>query len=202
MTTTTLPPSQASPSASNPATNPSVAMPKTGIAEAARRFLSVYLKPSGPSQLPAVPQAILPTDSLIEVLTLTLGQIITIPDMPAAVIGVCNWRGEVLWLVDTGYLLHDRPSFVDADYQTKFSVVVLQRQNRALGLVVDRVGNMVWCHDTELQRLDEPTRSANPDRAQLLLGQWQPSVGSGSGSNPDRSLYAFDPEAILARFAA
>ncbi len=42
---------------------------------------------------------------LTEVLTIPVGQIIPIPHMPAWVMGVYNWRGEILWMVDLGQLV-------------------------------------------------------------------------------------------------
>ncbi len=116
-------------------------------------------------------------------------QIIPIPDTPSEVMGVCNWRGEVLWLLDAGHLLGEAASFVETDYQTKFNVVVVQRQQRSIGLVVDRVGDMVWCLHTEI-------RSAAPDTvaARCLLGTWQLA-------NEDQAFWVLDPDLILNLFS-
>jgi chemotaxis signal transduction protein len=90
-----------------------------------------------------------------------------------------------LWLLDGGHLLTNAPTFEATDYQTKLSVVVLQQGNRALGVVVDRVGNMLWCHDSEIQTEGE----ALP---QLVVGRWQAEKGE--------QIYVFDAEAILDAF--
>ncbi|GBF83604.1 chemotaxis signal transduction protein [Aphanothece sacrum FPU3] len=47
----------------------------------------------------------LPVAQLTEVLTVPLGQIVPIPHMPPWVMGIYNWRGEILWMVDLGHLL-------------------------------------------------------------------------------------------------
>lgn len=161
--------------------------------EQSSRYLSIYL--------PGNHQALLPTDSLIEVLTFMPSQVIPIPDTPDQVMGVSNWRGEVLWLVDAGYLLQNQPSFRETNYQTKFNVVVLQRQQQSLGLVVERVGNMQWCHPSDFQALTSTIlygpnslESSVPDNmaTRCLVGAWPDETGE--------SLLVFDPVAILNLF--
>jgi positive phototaxis protein PixI len=152
--------------------------------EQSQRYLSVFL--------PGHHQALLPTDSLIEVLTFTPAQIISIPDTPSQVMGVCNWRGEVLWLVDAGHLLADAPSFHETNYQTKFNVVVLKRQNRALGLVVERVGNMLWCHPSEIEAVVADDGLDNM-ATRCLLGAWSDTSG--------QPLLVLNAVAILNLFA-
>jgi positive phototaxis protein PixI len=161
------------------ATAPANAMANAMAApEGANRFLTVHVARQK--------MAMLPTHNLIEVLTLPPDFVVAIPDTPDCVMGVCNWRGEVLWLLDGGHLLTDTPSFEEADYQTKFSVIVLQQGMRSLGVVVDRVGNMLWCHENEIQADDA---EALP---QMVLGHWQAEKGE--------KIYVFDAEAILDAF--
>jgi positive phototaxis protein PixI len=155
--------------------------PRVSTKEHSQQFLSLHL--------PRQQQAMVPTDSLIEVLTMSPNQIIPIPDTPSEVMGVCNWRGEVLWLIDAGHLLGDAASFVETDYQTKFSVVVVQRQNRSIGLVVDRVGDMVWCLHTEIRSVE-----SDQAHARCLLGTWQLP-------DDDRSFFVLDADLILNLFA-
>lgn len=162
------------------------------LREQSSRYLSIYL--------PGNHQALLPTDSLIEVLTFTPAQIVAIPDTPDQVMGVANWRGEVLWLVDAGYLLQDQPSFCETNYQTKFNVVVLQRQQRSLGLVVERVGNMLWCHPNDFQTLTpamfkpDAIDTTLPDNmaTRCLVGAWPDERG--------QPLMVLDAAAILNLF--
>ncbi|MBE9029286.1 chemotaxis protein CheW [filamentous cyanobacterium LEGE 11480] len=173
------------------------------LREESHRYLSVYL--------PANRQAILPTDSLIEVLTFTPSQIISIPDTPSQVMGVCNWRGEVLWLVDAGHFFDATPSFCETNYQTKFNVVVLKRQNRALGLVVERVGNMLWCHPSEIAAIvpeliaplapDEMAESSAPPGQVAALDNMATRCLIGSWADPSgQDLLVLDAAAILNLF--
>jgi positive phototaxis protein PixI len=156
--------------------------PRASTTEHSQQFLSLHL----PRQQQ---QALVPTDSLIEVITMSPNQIIPIPDTPSEVMGVCNWRGEVLWLLDAGHLLGEAASFVETDYQTKFSVVVVQRQQRSVGLVVDRVGDMVWCLHTEIRSV-----AADAVAARCLLGTWQLP-------DADQVFFVLDPDLILNLFA-
>jgi positive phototaxis protein PixI len=176
-----------SPGSSNPARSSartSLMSGKRAIDDQSQQFLSLYL--------PRDQQAIVPTDSLIEILTLSPHQIIPIPDTPSSVMGVSNWRGEVLWLVDAGYLLSQEASFSETNYQTKFSVAVLQHQQRSLGLVVDRVGNMMWCLPAEIR-----STGMDSTASRCLMGSWQPKDQTNGGE----SFLVLDPDLILDLFA-
>ncbi len=56
-------------------------------------------------QLDPHTKAMLPIDHITEVLKIPFGQIVPIPQMPAWVMGVYNWRGEILWMVDLAHLI-------------------------------------------------------------------------------------------------
>ena len=58
--------------------------------------------------------AALPVEQMTEVFTVATTKVVPIPHMPPWVIGVYNWRGEILWLVDLGYLLGGTPLGVKA----------------------------------------------------------------------------------------
>jgi positive phototaxis protein PixI len=51
-------------------------------------------------QLTAEDTALLPLISIKEVLKLSVDEILPVPDMPAPILGLYNFRGEMLWLVD------------------------------------------------------------------------------------------------------
>jgi Chemotaxis signal transduction protein len=93
----------------------------------------------------------LPIDQLAEVFNLPLIQIVPIPDVPAVVMGVCNWRGEVTWVVDLGYLLGFAPLFQKGFSQTVYKVVLLQVDNQYVGLAVPKIGEMLNCSDQQIQ---------------------------------------------------
>ncbi|OLP16311.1 hypothetical protein BST81_22205 [Leptolyngbya sp. 'hensonii'] len=132
-----------------------------------QQFLSFRLLPNT--------QAMVSTEQLTEVLSLSLAQIVPIPDVPPQVMGVCNWRGEVLWLVDLGYLLGFTPLFSQGYRQSNYSAIVLRHQDATLGLVVDQVGQMLWCSPEQIQPL-APGQLA-PALSHCAQGYWLDSQG-------------------------
>jgi positive phototaxis protein PixI len=94
----------------------------------------------------------LPMEQLAEVFSLPLSQIVPIPEVPRAVMGVCNWRGEVTWVVDLGYLLGFTPLFHEGFRQTTYKVVLLQLDSQYLGLAVPRVGELLHCSEQGMQQ--------------------------------------------------
>ena len=105
-------------------------------------------------------KAMLPIDCITEVLKIQLGQIVPIPQMPPWVMGVYNWRGDILWMVDLGHLIG-----LDSWYQHQRNLlhqtaIVLspyrqQQSDRAtnihLGLIVGRVEDLESCDTSTIQ---------------------------------------------------
>ena len=142
--------------------------------------------------------ALLPVPQLTEVLTIRSSQIVPIFHMPAWVMGVYNWRGEILWMVDLGHLVgltpwHQQPSSASA-----CTAIVLQtRSGRAtptnvksqmLGLVVNRVEDIEWCNTDLIQ--SPPSSTVTPSLVPFLRGYWLKS--------DDEILPVIDGKAILA----
>ena len=83
--------------------------------------------------------ALLPLDQILEVLQLPIEEIFPVPDVSSSIIGVCSWRGETLWLVDLNHLVGDTPLYQQVQTITSPVVIVVQRDGRSLGLVIERV---------------------------------------------------------------
>ncbi|HEY9652883.1 MAG TPA: chemotaxis protein CheW, partial [Coleofasciculaceae cyanobacterium] len=64
---------------------------------ASEQFLRFHLLPNT--------TALLPIEQLTEVLTISRDQVVPIFHMPPWVMGVYNWRGEILWILDLGHLI-------------------------------------------------------------------------------------------------
>lgn len=93
----------------------------------------------------------IPTTQLTETVNLELGTIIQIPDLPPAVIGVCGWRGEVLWLVDLSYAL-GLPPLLSTDYQSaKCNVLKVTVNQQSFGILVAEVRQLVRCDRQHIQ---------------------------------------------------
>src|SRR4028119_505422 len=73
--------------------------------------------------------ALLPVPQLTEVLTIRSSQIVPIFHMPAWVMGVYNWRGEILWMVDLGHLVGLTPWHQQANSSSIYRAIVLQARS-------------------------------------------------------------------------
>ena len=102
-------------------------------------------------------RVMLAISQITEVLKIEFTQIVPIPQMPPWVMGVYNWRGNILWMVDLGHLVG-----LNSWYRIGFSdcSVVVLSPNKAmqeveddihLGLVVYRVEDLTECNLREIQ---------------------------------------------------
>jgi positive phototaxis protein PixI len=92
---------------------------------------------------------LLPLEQITGIFKMERGEILPIPDMPGCVMGICNWRGEMLWLVDfndfAGY-----PSPLQSEQGTPaIAVIVVQINHQSIGLGVPQV------NDIELHNLQQ-----------------------------------------------
>ncbi len=76
-------------------------------------------------------------ESIVAVQSLTIAEVLPVPQMNPAVMGLYNWRGEVIWLVD----LAQQMGFSSlAEQQSRaFMTIVVQLEAQRLGLVVPEV---------------------------------------------------------------
>lgn len=141
--------------------------------------------------------AIVPIAQLTEVLSIPLGGIIPIPHLPGWVMGVFNWRGEILWTVDLGHLVGLTPWHQQAisSYSNHKAIVLhghsrtqIRAKNQMLGLVVSQVEGIEWCNPDEIQ--SPPSSAIAPELVPFLRGYWVKSDGE--------ILVALDGEAIIA----
>ncbi|MBW4522691.1 MAG: chemotaxis protein CheW [Scytolyngbya sp. HA4215-MV1] len=126
-------------------------------------------------RLSSTTQAMISTQKLTEILSVSLSQIISIPDVPSQVMGVCNWRGEILWLVDLALLLGFEPLFSQRDYQAGYRAIVVHHRDYTLGLMVDRVSQMLWCDPQQFQPI--PSTQMTPTLSRCLQGYWLSEAG-------------------------
>lgn len=134
--------------------------------EQTQQFLSFHLPPDA--------QAMLPTEQLTEILSLAPSQIVPIPDLPPAVMGACNWRGEVLWLVDLGQLLGFEPLHAQGFYHAHYSIIVIHDRGKIVGLAVHQVGQMILCDPAQIQ---SPPTQITPELTVCLRGCWLRPTG-------------------------
>lgn len=88
--------------------------------------------------------ALLPLEQIAEVLRINASDILPVPEMPQCVLGICNWRGDMLWLVDLNLML----GYLSLEQQGKLSdvvvVLVVQVENQSMGLIVSDVNDIEY----------------------------------------------------------
>lgn len=154
------------------------------------QFLRFYLVPQT--------TVMLPVRQLTEVLTVLVGQIIPIPQMPPWVLGVYNWRGEILWMIDLGQLLGLTPWRQQTFNTSTYRAIVLHSstdstarsrlRSQTLGLVVSKVEDIEWCNPNDIQ--SPPASAVTPTFAPFLRGYWLKEEGD--------MVMVLDGQAILA----
>jgi positive phototaxis protein PixI len=132
---------------------------KTNDAEAInRRYLRFYFG--------IAETALIPLDRIDEVLQVTRESILPMPNMPESVVGICNCRGGMLWLVDLGQQLGFPSSM--AGMLEIVAVVVVREAERRIGLVVPHI---VDIESYMAQDLRSPTKELFlPNLLQFMEG--------------------------------
>ena len=143
------------------------------------QFLRFHLEPDL--------NAALPVDQMTEVFTVSTTKVVPIPHMPPWVIGVYNWRGEILWLVDLGYLLGGTPLYQQTSSRSLYTAIVINSQQsggrqgsstagkKMLGLAVNRVEDMEWFNSDLIQ--SPPESAINAALVPFLRGYWLKNNG-------------------------
>lgn len=93
--------------------------------------------------------AIVPAEIAAEIRLIKAQEILPIPQMPAWVLGIFQWQGEMLWVVDLGYSLGYSP----LSWQENNPLVVLELDKQYFGCVVS-VANEIQEYD--LLQLQSP----------------------------------------------
>lgn len=126
---------------------------------------------------------LLPVRHLIEIITVPISHVVPMFQMPAWVVGVYNWRGEVLWVIDLNHFLGLTPWYQRQGYAAKHTVVILKNsdleddsstgQTVALGAVVDQIETMITCQTDELAASPDQALDLAPTLSAFIQGYWQ-----------------------------
>jgi chemotaxis signal transduction protein len=104
----------------------------------------------------ALGSALLPTQVMIEVISLALTDLVPIPDTPSTVMGVYNWRGDVLWVLDLSALLGQAQLAQQMEQPT---LIVVRQGLENLGLVVPQLGQMLWLEAEQMELVVQQLQS-------------------------------------------
>jgi len=131
--------------------------------------------------------AIIQLQHITEVLQLSLAEICGVPQMPNCVLGIYNWRGEMLWLVDLEAMLGYPPLLQGSNLVAKMMAIVLEKEGKSLGLLVRQL--------TDIELLD--THEMQAPAAELFSPVMSPFL-QGYFINPDEEMmFSLDALAII-----
>ncbi|MGG6265807.1 chemotaxis protein CheW [Leptolyngbya sp. AN03gr2] len=94
-------------------------------------------------RLDAAQTMLLAVEDIAAVQTIPISDILPVPQMSPYVLGMSNWRGEALWLVDLfqqlGLKANTTWSGTTAERLVTVSAIVIQSGRKSLGLVVPEI---------------------------------------------------------------
>lgn len=140
---------------------------------------------------------ILPLVQISAVLKIPFGQIVPIPEMPSWAMGVYNWRGKIVWMIDLGHLLGFTPWDQQLTTSSNHQVIIIHPSNQQktaqvtgemVGLIVSHVDDIDFCDPSDLH--SPPASVVTPELAPFLRGYWVKNDGD--------IIVALDGDAILA----
>lgn len=130
--------------------------------------------------------AILPVNQVTEVITIPQHKIVPIPHSKPYVMGVYNWRGEILWMVDLGHLIGLTPWYEQQGSMANLSAIVLHEGKgkgraktagiKTVGLLVKRVEDIEWLNPDFLE--SPPASAVTPELVPFLQGYWVKNDGT------------------------
>lgn len=98
--------------------------------------------------LGAQDSVVVPLEQITEILQLKIADILPVPEVSASILGVCNWRGEMLWVIDLCNFVGYPSPFQSDPMPADLMVMVVQVNHRSIGIGVQQV-NDVELHDLQ-----------------------------------------------------
>ncbi|WP_219729908.1 chemotaxis protein CheW [Sodalinema gerasimenkoae] len=111
--------------------------------------------------------ALIPVETVAEIATVRLSEVLPVPEMRSCILGVYNWRGEMLWVVDFGELLGYPPLYglrssssrSGSDILTSGAIaqtvaIVVEWNEQVIGFMVPQVLDLAVYNLAHLQAAD------------------------------------------------
>ncbi|EGJ30065.1 MULTISPECIES: chemotaxis protein CheW [Moorena] len=117
---------------------------------------------------------LLPLEQITEIIRVNLPDVLLVPEMPSCILGIGNWRSEMLWLVDLNQLLGYPPLSEQGQVSLSPVAIVVQVNDQSVGLVVSQV-NDIELH--ELEQLQPPASGLFPPRLLPFVLGYLPGNG-------------------------
>ena len=131
--------------------------------------------------------AVISLQYITEVLQVSLPEICGVPQMPNCVLGIYNWRGEMLWLVDLEAMLGYPPISQGANLFSKMMAIVLENNGKYLGLLVRQLIDIEW--------LD--THQMKPPSAELFYPKISPFLEGYFINESEDVIFNLDAMTII-----
>jgi positive phototaxis protein PixI len=139
------------------------------------QFLKFYLQSNLPVVI-AIQQGQGSIDERVtELMNIPIDRVVPMPHLPSAVMGVYNWRGEILWIADLARLLDLNPQTPSRTRILQPTIVISNiaptGEIETLGLVVETIADIEW-YEPHLA----PHLPPHPALSPWLKGYWRSST--------------------------
>jgi len=128
-------------------------------------------------------QMAFPALGVMEVVELPVENITPMPNMNPLLMGTCNLRGEILWLVDLAMLF--QKNFLSPN-TGQYSIVVIQDEEAPIGFAVASIRGMSWLDPQQIH-----------NAAQLSMDSLRPFVRGSFPMEDNSPVLLLDPDAIV-----
>ena len=124
--------------------------------------------------------ALMEIDLVTELVNIPSDRIVPMPHLPPAVMGIYNWRGEILWIVNLATLIGvNRPAGRSRSLQPTIilgsGVTPEDRLQKTVGLVVYELDEIEWF---DLNPIQSPVLNPIcPEFSQWTNGVWVSATG-------------------------
>jgi positive phototaxis protein PixI len=114
-----------------------------------QQFLEFQLQPKFTGLIEIAVGGDFQRERVRELVNIPIDRVVPMPHMPPAVMGVYNWRGEILWIVDLAMLLGLITDRSDRYCHLHPTIVITSGPNsggesKTIGLVVDDIAEIEW----------------------------------------------------------
>ncbi|MBD2344832.1 chemotaxis protein CheW [Anabaena subtropica] len=131
--------------------------------------------------------AVIALQHITEVMQVSLVEICGVPQMPSCVLGVYNWRGEMLWLVDLEEMLGYPPLPQTANFLAKTMAIVLEDDGKYLGIIVRQMMDIEFLDNNQMKA----------PSAELFSSSISPFLQGYFLNEDERMMFNLDASAII-----
>ncbi|NEO72251.1 chemotaxis protein CheW [Moorena sp. SIO3H5] len=118
---------------------------------------------------------LLPLEQITEIIRVNVLDVLLVPEMPSCILGIGNWRSEMLWLVDLNELVGYPPLSELGQVSVSPVAIVVEANDQSVGLVVSQV-NEIELH--ELEQLQPASPGLFPQSLLPFLLGYLPGDGT------------------------